>query len=431
MKLRPIVAALAAVSAVAAGSASALQPRGTPSTSVPTYYVSHAPKGGNKNCNSPGFNSVQEAVDAVPANGIVYLCDAAPFFEQVFLAKSVTITGAPGATIASPTAEKFAPASSARFPAQFKSQGLFAPQAIVVVTDAATKATIKGIEVRGPLPGNGSCANKEYGVLVLEGFLHLTQSTVTNVQDANAGLNGCQFGVGVQVGSKNWRYADFTPVIESFTADAEIEKTIIKGYAKNGITVDGIGSDGDIHDNTVIGFETSIVAQNGIEIARGATGEVYNNIISGNQYTGTGEASSTGVLLFGGCGEPLVTNVEIHGNSVVDNDVGISMNNYSAAPNCVAPATTPTKNQAYNNKVSNNAVTNVSGFCDTTGNNCGGRGYQAGIADVGNSDEIEYNKISGAGYRPNTTPPAAWVQPIDTTSFPTIAPDVHGNAYKP
>ena len=430
MKLRPavsIAAALAAVSALAAGSASALPSR----AQAYVAYVSHSAIGTNKSCASPGFNSVQAAVEAVPANGTVYLCGAAPFVEQVFLGKSVTVTGDPGASIASPTtADKFALASDTRFPSQFQSHDLFAPQAIVVVTGAATKATIKGIGVHGRLPGNGSCANLEYGVLVLGGFLNLTQASVTNAQDANASLNGCQFGVGVQVGSKNWRTADWSlSLVENFTADAEIENTTIIGYAKNGITIDGIGSDGGIYDNNVIGFgPTPVVAQNGIQISRGATGEVENNSISANQYVGNGNASSTGVLLFGGCGDQLVTNVEVHGNSAVNNDVGISMDNYNLT--CDGPAKTPTKNQAYNNKVSNSAVTNVSGFCDSTGN-CDGRGYQAGIADVGNSDAIANNKISGAGYAPNATPPAAWVQPIDTTSFPTTAPNVRGNTYKP
>ena len=121
-------------------------------------------------------------------------------------------------------------------------------------------------------------------------------------------------------------------------------------------------------------------------------------------------------------------NVDVHNNMAVDNDVGISMDNYN--PTCDGPATTPTKNRAYNNQISNSEVTNVSGFCDSNGN-CPGQGYQAGVADVGNGDEIANNKISGAGYAPNATPPAAWVQPIDTTSFPTIAPNVHGNTYKP
>ena len=91
------------------------------------------------------------------------------------------------------------------------------------------------------------------------------------------------------------------------------------------------------------------------------------------------------------------------------------------------------QNKANKNNVSNSAVTNVSGFCIVGQALCGGieRGYQAGIADVGNKDEITGNKISGAGYAPNTTSPGAWVQPVDTTSFPTIAPRVQGNPYNP
>jgi len=164
MKLRPIVAALAAVSVVAAGSASA---------AMPTHaYVSHSAKGANKSCSSPGFNSVQAAVDAVAPNGTVYLCGSEPFLEQVFLTKSVTVTGGPDASIGSPPIGGFADASN--FPSQFAAKNLVVPQAIVVVTGADTKATIKGIDINGPLPGNGGCANREYGVLVLEGFLNLT-----------------------------------------------------------------------------------------------------------------------------------------------------------------------------------------------------------------------------------------------------------------
>ena len=134
-------------------------------------YVSHSAIGNNKSCASPGFNSVQAAVDAVPANGTVYLCGAVPFDEQVFLGKSVTVTGDPGrvdrlADDRGQVCSRIVPASRL----SSRAHGLFAPQAIVVVTGAATKATIKGIDVHGPLPGNGGCANREYGVLVLERF---------------------------------------------------------------------------------------------------------------------------------------------------------------------------------------------------------------------------------------------------------------------
>jgi len=393
MKLRPIVAALAAVSAVAAGSASA---------AMPTHaYVSHSAKGANKSCSSPGFNSVQAAVDVVAANGTVYLCDTEPFVEQVFLNKSVTVTGVLNASIGSPAIGGFADAS--HFPSQFTAKNLVVPQAIVVVTGADTKATIKGIDINGPLPGNGGCTNREYGVLVLEGFLNLTGASVTDARDTNENLNGCQFGVGVQVGSTHWLKLDGSLTDANFTADAEIEQTTVSGYAKNGIVIDRIGSDGDIHDNTVIGFgPTPVVAQNGIEIVRGATGEVYHNSISANQYTGPA-TSSTGVLLYGGCGDQIVTSVDVHNNTAVNNDVGISMENYNAA--CDGASTAPTKNRAYNNNVTSNAVTNA---------------YQAGIADVGNLDQIGNNKISGKGYA---------VLPTDFTS--AINPKTSRNRYKP
>jgi hypothetical protein len=44
--------------------------------------------------------------------------------------------------------------------------------------------------------------------------------------------------------------------------------------------------------------------------------------VSGNQYSGGGAASSAGVLLYGGCGDPLVKNVSVTGNTLTNNDVG-------------------------------------------------------------------------------------------------------------
>ncbi len=63
---------------------------------------------------------------------------------------------------------------------------------------------------------------------------------------------------------------------------------------------------------------------------------MYNNSIKDNQYTGDGFASSAGVLLFGGCGDELVTNVEVHDNIAADNDIGIAMSNYNDACDAAA-----------------------------------------------------------------------------------------------
>ena len=40
--------------------------------------------------------------------------------------------------------------------------------------------------------------------------------------------------------------------------------------------------------------------QNGIQVSRGASAQILDNTVSRNQYSGTGAASSAGVLLYGG-----------------------------------------------------------------------------------------------------------------------------------
>ena len=59
-----------------------------------------------------------------------------------------------------------------------------------------------------------------------------------------------------------------------------------------------------------------------------------------------------------------------------------------------------------NNTISNDETSNVSG--NGTG------GYQAGISDLGNKDNIVNNKISGIGY--NMTLPGSVYTQIDSTS---------------
>jgi hypothetical protein len=184
-----------------------------------------------------------------------------------------------------------------------------------------------------------------------------------------------------------------------------IHNNTVSLYQKGGIVVNGEGSSAKIHNNTVTGNGRVVyIAQNGIQVSRGATGDVSNNTVSGNAYTGPNGASSGGILIYGGCGDPLTTGVDVKNNTLVNNDVGIFLFNGNLA--CDGAPATPTNNSAHNNTISNDAVTNTSGNGD-------GRGYQAGVDDVGNGDEITNNRISGAGYATQDDP--AFVRPIDTT----------------
>jgi len=395
-----------------------------------TLFVNHVIiTGGNTSCSDPGYNSVQAAVDAAHTGNTVYLCGTTPYSEQVIITKAITLTGDPGATIQAPLIFS---TSLSRLPSKFTTDNLFIPQAIVIVWGEGSNANIINLNIMGPLPGNGGCGDDEYGVLVIAGGkASLKGDHVTNIRDANPTLYGCQFGVGIQVGRRYWPKADFsTFLVENFIGQATITKTTVTGYQKNGITVDGPSSKANIMKSTVEGAGRNtalgnIIAQNGIQISRGAVGMVESNFVADNSYTGTSSnASSGGILVFGGCGDPLSIGVEVEGNVLSNNDVGIYLNNYSA--DCTAPASQKTNDMALNNTISNDAVTNMSSFTASNGSTYSG--YQAGIDDIGNRDLISHNTITGIGYTPaQTTPGGPFVIPIDTISFPTNHPRIRSN----
>jgi hypothetical protein len=123
------------------------------------------------------------------------------------------------------------------------------------------------------------------------------------------------------------------------------------------------------------------------------------NLVTGHSYTGPNSASSSGILIFGGCGDPLTTGVRIVKNVVGSsvpadgNDIGVALANYD--PTCAMAPTTATNNKAINNTITNTEVTN------TSGNGAPGFGYQAGVYDSGDNDKVINNDISGAGYNPS------------------------------
>ena len=243
------------------------------------------------------------------------------------------------------------------------------------------KAKISGAEVFG---------SNYFGIVNDGGDIDVKNSSVHNIGEVP--FNGTQHGVGIY-----------------FLAGAtgSIHKNTVSAYQKGGIVVNGVGSSAKIQNNTVTGLgRVDFIAQNGIQVSRGATGDVSNNTVSGNAYTGANFASSGGVLIFGGCGGPLTTGVDVKNNTLINNDVGIFLFNGPDA-DCGGIPATPTNNSAHNNTITNDEVTNISGD--------GSRGYQAGVDDVGNGDEITNNRISGAGYAEQHSA-TALVLPIDTTS---------------
>ena len=312
---------------------------------------------------------------------------------------------------------------------------------IGVYFDPGTHGTVNNANIHG---------SNYFGVVVRGANVDVRNSNVHNIGETP--LNGDQHGVAIY-------YATLTvgtPTIGSTSGTngscttgstkGTIAGNTVYNYQKGGIVANCAGTDVSITNNNVNGQgPVSYIAQNGIQIGFGATGEITSNKVTGNAYTGTNFASSGGILLYGGCGDPLVTKVDINGNKLVNNDVGIYMVNYDSS--CTSPAATPTKDTAVDNWISNSAVTNISGLCGGDSNPldipqyadflaCGGEyiGYQAGINDVGNMDFACDNNISGVGYAKQgkynyvPTPPVfmqagpnvAFVRHIDAgDTFPT------------
>jgi len=428
--------AIAIAAAVAAGGLSITAFAGG------TLYVSHSGIAGasDTNCNTAAYSSVQTAINAATNGSQVYLCGTVPYLESVVIQnKQVNLTGDPGAALK-------APANAAAPTTFFSSQNLQTPNSIVTVI-GNVNVQINGLIIEGPFE-NTSCAGDDFGVLQIKGGqLQMNNDKVLNIEAADQeGLGGCQYGVGVQIGRYYWPVVTGTGNdgfsdgynIVNFTGNAQIQNTAVSGYQKNGITADGQVSQIQVQATTVDGGGlNAMIGRNGIQIGRGATGQVHNDSVNNNEYTGPGSfASATAVLVFGGCqqtsgGGPLSVGVQVHDNTLKNNDSGVVFSNFD--PTCATAPSQQTNGQTHDNTVSKgDGETNHSPYTDENGNNY--TGYQVGVADTGNNDQVHDNHMTGTvidgidtAYGPQTTPGGNFLAPVDIQTYPPINTQVHDN----
>ncbi|HXJ65821.1 MAG TPA: right-handed parallel beta-helix repeat-containing protein [Actinomycetota bacterium] len=230
---------------------------------------------GNASCSDVGpgtaaipFCSIQPAVDAA-APGTTISVNPGTYAEQVTVGpgkNGVKLIANGAATIAAPAV-------------------LAAPGAIVRVT-GSDPVRVGGFTITGPSPQ--SCGALTAGVRVDGGGrVFVVHDHITAIRTNPIG--GCQTGYGVRAGST----ADGT------TGRAVILHSVIDDYQKDGILADNTGSNVFVRYDTVVGSVTPATALNGIQIARGATGQIRDTTVSNNQYTGTvPDTSSSGILLF-------------------------------------------------------------------------------------------------------------------------------------
>ncbi len=244
---------------------------------------------GGTNATTDAKKTIQNAVNTVNASGNVHVA-AGTYTEQVTVNKSLNLIGADAATTIIKAPATIPAASNVT-------------STVVDINGSGITVDIGGFTVSGP--GPTGCGSLAAGIFVRGGaHADIHDNKILDIRDNP--ISGCQNGVGIQVGRN----------LYSTTGTATITNNIISGFQKNGITVDRTGSYAEITGNTVTGAgAVNFIAQNGIQISRGATGDINGNTVSGHSYTPL-TAVSTGMLLY-------QSNANTDDNDVLENQIGI------------------------------------------------------------------------------------------------------------
>ncbi len=256
---------------------------------------------------SPG-GSIQNAID-VASPGDTIQVSAATYTGQLVISKDLSLVGSGSAT------------TTIQAPAAMSTDPTIGAPSIVVVNGGAA-VSISGFTVQGP----GAVCSVSFGVAVYGGAtLTFTENHVTRIRDNP--ITGAQCGTAIRAG------------FGSQVGHLVVTNTLVDDYQKNGIYVFGAGSTGTISNTTVTGDgPETVIAQNGIFIAGGATATVNGNTVSGNDCDDTAagcgpnaatDVQSGGIVMFN-------ATVTMSNNDVNDNDAGILAFNSTTG---VAPST--------------------------------------------------------------------------------------------
>lgn len=247
-------------------------------------------------CPNAQFTSIQAAVTAAPPGSMIKVC-AGTYMEQVTIPAGkddLTLYSVPdlAAVIKAPPV-------------------MTSPKAIVRV-EGAQNVTLRHFTITGP--GGGPCDSIEYGVRVDSGgSATITDNHITQIRDTP--FSGCQNGVGVLIGRN----------FESTSGSGSVVHNTIDNYQKGGIVVDGQlsgpSTHADVGWNDISGIgPTAVIAQNGIQVSRGAVATVHHNVVHDNIYSGT-DAADEAILLY----QVSSSGIQVDHNKVYDNNDGIGL----------------------------------------------------------------------------------------------------------
>lgn len=311
-------------------------------------------------------------------------------------ASDVTLTGAPGTTasqvVISPTnvtwnavnPDDLDGVTVPTVPAIIYASGGSTAITGVNVEDLTVDGSGAGSAVASSNPcdagqvGGGSAWGCYFGILFLGASGEIVNSTVTNMNTPTSPSDG----LAIQVG---------TTINDSVSSSVIVSGNTVTNYAKNGITCDGgqppttSTTACTITDNTVSPLPTAGArsATNGIQLGL-ATGTISGNTVSGNAWSGaTNDILTTTDFGLGIVIQQSPGPVEISGNTLAGNDVGILMffdtGSVTATSNTVSGSTeaglaiwdeyvssqSATDNSFSNEPVGIAAISDMSGLNDT------------------------------------------------------------------
>jgi hypothetical protein len=251
-------------------------------------------------CPNAPFSRIQDAVDASGPNDQIKVCPGTyneqvvigPKHDGLRLFSQVPLQ----AVIKMPVAETKLPRS-------------------IVTVHGSTDVSIWQFTISGPFyfPACAEAVDRHTGVRIYDGSATLFGNHITEIRNANPALFGCQDGIGVLVGR----------AFEQQVGVATLRNNLIDLYQKGAVVVDNEGSYGLITQNEIDGDLglTPTIAQNGVQIGRGASADVDHNVIRNNFFARLGlDDTAAGVLLF-----ETAAHVSVDHNDVANNGVGIDV----------------------------------------------------------------------------------------------------------
>lgn len=274
------------------------------STTAPiTVYVDSTYAEGSAGGNTFGydaFTTIQEGVDAVAAGGAVNVA-AGTYDEQIIIDnKNITLDGVGDETLIMPSSPDVLVANYT-YPEGVQSGWAGVKLASPIIVTNSSSVTVKDLKVDGinvsSLPAG---ASRLSGILFGEAGGLISNVTVNNIK------------------TDGYTVRTYSIDVSSVTVPLSIEvaDSRVNDFARTAIQAQGANLAANIHDNVIVGpgFIGPANVPNGIVLIAGATGDIIENTVSGNHYTGESYLASGIMLYQSGDG------VEISGNEVFDVD---------------------------------------------------------------------------------------------------------------